>query len=574
MSADDEPREGDEAEAVADEMAESDDGATIDDTVDAGVDGEGADGTSLDADDEADVPAHADGLVGEAGSDEGEFGESDESDEGGSDEGDDAEGDDAEGEGDEGDEGDEGEGDESDDAGGDDDTSDAAESRRKRRAARAPRPPRQRPARARNGFFHRLYSFDANIDFKKGWKVAAVLSTLMVVISIGSLFVRELNLGIDFRGGIAWQFPGGDASTSQIRKAATDAGAKDPQVQRLGTSDFRVEVPPASSDAAKAAYEGKISTALAKASGQPLSVVEANLNEVGPTWGSDVSSKAIKALIFFLIAIFIYVWIRLEWKFAISAIAAVIHDVIVAVGVYSILRFEVTPATVIAFLTILGYSLYDTIVVYDKIRENQGRVTANGTMTYTDMCNLSANQTFMRSINTTLSAVIPVLSILIIGAWVMGAVTLEEFGLALLVGLISGAYSSIFIAAPMTAWIKEREPKYAEIRQRLSRLSDEERAEGLAAGSAARREAVVVGAGAGAGGARGEGRRAGGRVAAAGGASGSAPAGGSDGDLVGGAGADTRRRGAVPPRPSGTRSAGASITPRPRKHTPDRRKKK
>jgi preprotein translocase subunit SecF len=249
-----------------------------------------------------------------------------------------------------------------------------------------------------------------------------------------------------------------------------------------------------------------------------------------------------------LIAIFIYVWIRLEWKFALSAIVAVVHDIIVAVGVYSIFQFEVTPGTVIAFLTILGYSLYDTIVVYDKIRENASRVTSNGRMTYTDMCNLSVNQTFMRSINTTLSAVIPVLSILIIGAWGMGAVTLEEFGLALLVGLISGAYSSVFIAAPLTAWIKEREPKYTAIRERLSALSKVER-EQIAEPDPEREQPE------GADGAE--------RVGAA---VGVVPTGSS--------GAAGRRRGAVPPRPSSIQKPSGTITPRPRKQTADRRKKK
>jgi preprotein translocase subunit SecF len=137
------------------------------------------------------------------------------------------------------------------------------------------------------------------------------------------------------------------------------------------------------------------------------------------------------------------------------------------VGVYAIFKIEVTPATVVAFLTILGYSLYDTIVVYDKMRDNQSKVTPNGNYTYTDMVNLSLNQTIVRSLNTTISALLPVMSILVIGAWIMGAVTLEEFGLALLVGLFVGAYSSIFIAAPIVVALKEREPRNKAIRERL-----------------------------------------------------------------------------------------------------------
>lgn len=418
-------------------------------------------------------------------------------------------------------------------------------------------------------FLHRLYSFDANIDFKKGWRVAAVLSTIMVVVSLGFLVTRQLNLGIDFRGGIAWQFPANGASTSDIQDAVTSAGGKDPRVQKVGTNEFRVEIPPTPSGTTKAAYEGKISSSLASTTRQPVSVINQNLNEVGPTWGSDVSQKALKALVIFLVAIFVYVWIRLQWQFGVGAIVSVIHDVIVSVGVYSIFQFEVTPGTVIAFLTILGYSLYDTIVVYDKIRENERLVTPNGRITYTDMCNLSVNQTFMRSINTTLSAVLPVLSILVIGAWVLGAVTLEEFGLALLVGLLSGAYSSVFIAAPVTAWIREREPRYRAIHERLSRLSADERdtlpepavddVSAVAEEGSGDKVAVRSGG-------PGDGRDTGRRDRAGERADG--------GDT---AGSPSRRRGAVPPRPGsgdqGSRS-GAAITPRPRKQTAARRKKK
>lgn len=411
-------------------------------------------------------------------------------------------------------------------------------------------------------FLHRLYSFEANIDFRKGWRIAAVLSTIMVVVSLGFLFTKQLNLGIDFRGGIAWQFPANGASTSDVHDAVAAAGGKDPQIQKVGTNEFRVEVPPAPSGTTKSAYENKISNGLADTTKQPVSVINQNLNEVGPTWGSDVSKKALKALIIFLVAIFLYVWIRLQWQFGVGAIVSVIHDVIVSVGVYSIFQFEVTPGTVIAFLTILGYSLYDTIVVYDKIKENQALVTPNGRMTYTDMCNLSVNQTFMRSINTTLSAVLPVLSILVIGAWVLGAVTLEEFGLALLVGLLSGAYSSVFIAAPVTAWVREREPRYRAIHERLARLSAEEREELPEPvlddlpeeGEAEPGDRVAVRSGG-----PGDGR---GRPDPAGGDVPDAPA---------------RRRGAVPPRPGSTDQgsrSGAAITPRPRKQTAARRKKK
>ncbi|MBS1846994.1 MAG: protein translocase subunit SecF, partial [Actinobacteria bacterium] len=146
---------------------------------------------------------------------------------------------------------------------------------------------------------------------------------------------------------------------------------------------------------------------------------------------------------------------------------AVVHDVVLSVAVYAVFKFEVTPGTVVAFLTILGYSLYDTIVVYDKVKANEGHLTLQGDRTYTDMMNLSLNQTFMRSLNTTLSTILPVASILFIGAGVFGAVTLREFGLALFVGLIFGAYSSVFIASPIVAFLKEREPRNVQIRKNV-----------------------------------------------------------------------------------------------------------
>jgi preprotein translocase subunit SecF len=169
-----------------------------------------------------------------------------------------------------------------------------------------------------------------------------------------------------------------------------------------------------------------------------------------------------------LVAIFAFIWVRFsEWKMSVAALVALIHDILVTVGVYAVFGFPVTPATVIAFLTILGYSLYDTVVVFDKVDENTKGLAASGRLTYSDTVNLSMNQVLMRSVNTSLVAIMPVFSILIIGSQLLGATTLREFGLALFVGLLTGAYSSIFVASPMLAVLKEREPRYATIRQRI-----------------------------------------------------------------------------------------------------------
>jgi preprotein translocase subunit SecF len=186
---------------------------------------------------------------------------------------------------------------------------------------------------------------------------------------------------------------------------------------------------------------------------------EVNVNLVSSSWGSEITDKALRALVIFLALVAVFISIRFEWRMAIAAILAMLHDVIVSVGIYSIFQFLVTPPTVIAFLTILGYSLYDTIVVFDRIRENEARFLTQKPP-YEDVINVSMNQVLMRSIMTTFASVIPVLSMLVVGAWIMGQTTLEEFGLALLIGLITGAYSSLFIAAPLLGYLKKTDANW------------------------------------------------------------------------------------------------------------------
>jgi preprotein translocase subunit SecF len=213
----------------------------------------------------------------------------------------------------------------------------------------------------------------------------------------------------------------------------------------------------------------QITDALAKYAN--VTANDVSVSTVGPTWGSDVSRNAVKALIFFFILLAIYLSLRFEWKMAGAAIIAVIHDVIFTVGVYALFQWDVTPATVTAFLTILGFSLYDTVVVFDKVKENQATLTTVGRSTYSDMVNRSLNQVLMRSLSTSFVALLPVISLLLIGSVGLGATSLEEFALALLVGLFIGSYSSIFVAAPILAWWKEKEPQYRALRERHRRAA-------------------------------------------------------------------------------------------------------
>lgn len=320
----------------------------------------------------------------------------------------------------------------------------------------------------KHSIFYRLYHGETAFDFMGRKKTWFAVSGAVILIGLISLFTRGLNLGIDFKGGTAWDVTSKSLSVAKARDAVRPAGLATAKIQVFGQGDRRVVRIQHDLKCSEKSQEKKCSDVtdrLAKAA--KVTHNDVSLNTVGPSWGHDITRKAVRALIFFFLAIALYISVRFEWKMAVSAIVAVVHDIAVTVGIYSLSGFAVSPATVIAFLTILGYSLYDTIVVFDKVEENTRGLAASGRMTYGDTVNLSMNQVLMRSLNTSLVAIMPVLSVLIIGAYVLGATALEDFGLALTIGLLTGAYSSIFIASPLLAILKEREPRYASIRQRI-----------------------------------------------------------------------------------------------------------
>ena len=307
----------------------------------------------------------------------------------------------------------------------------------------------------------RLNRGETRIDFLKWWRRALVVSAVLVIVSIVSIATRGLNLGIDFKGGVSYEVSAPGVSVADARTALDAVGEGQAKIQIVGTDTLRVQGPESTPE-----HTAEVRRTLGSVAGTDASNV--SVSSVGASWGGDITRSAIRALIFFFIAILIYLSIRLEFRMAIAAIIAVFHDVLISVGVYSVFQFEVTPGTVIAFLTILGYSIYDTIVVDDKIKENERLVGLSGRMTYSQMTSLSMNQVLLRSINTTVVSLLPVISMLVVGAGIMGAVTLEEFAIALTVGLTVGAYSSIFVAAPVLVFLKERQSKYRTIRQRLA----------------------------------------------------------------------------------------------------------
>ncbi len=294
--------------------------------------------------------------------------------------------------------------------------------------------------------WRRLYSGDNDVDFLGARKVVAIVTAVATVIFGISLVTRGLDLGIEFEGGIVWEVPRGEGvDTGDIGDALLATGVDDPGVQTVSSISgdlFRV-----SGSTDDVALRDEVADALAEANGVDRDAV--SLEEVGPSWGEEITSSALNALLWFLGLIFVYVTVRFEWRMAVAALVAVFHDVFISVGLYSLIGFEVTPATVIAFLTILGYSLYDTIVVFDKVNDNVALMSARGDETYATVVNRSLNQVIMRSINTTLTSLLPVVSMLMVGALLLGATALSEFALALLIGMLSGAYSSIFVAAPV-----------------------------------------------------------------------------------------------------------------------------
>jgi len=315
----------------------------------------------------------------------------------------------------------------------------------------------------------RLYHGQTRFDFvrRRRWWFGA--SSLVIIAGLASLGVKGLNYSIEFVGGTSWQVQAPGVTVARAQAALTPLGFGGATITQLGSGSKQsldVEAKLAKNSAGVSTQEAtKVAGVLAALAHRPASAV--SVESVGPTWGGDITHKAVEALIVFLIVISAYISIFFEWKMALAAIVAVAHDILITVGIYSLASFLVTPDTVVAFLTVLGYSLYDTIVVFDRVRDNSRGLGATGKLSYTDVVNLSMNQTLARSINTSLVAILPILAVLVLGAEILGAVTLEYFGLALLIGLTSGAYSSIFIASPLLAVLKEHEERYRRIRERL-----------------------------------------------------------------------------------------------------------
>ncbi|MFF4862504.1 protein translocase subunit SecF [Streptomyces sp. NPDC001231] len=307
----------------------------------------------------------------------------------------------------------------------------------------------------------RLHHGEVGYDFIKNRKIWYGISILITITAILGLAVRGLNMGIEFQGGAVFTTPKHmSASVAQAEDFAHNASGQESIVQKLGDGSLRIQI---------AGIETGKSDQIKEDLAKDLKVNPEHINAdlVGPSWGEQIANKAWQGLAIFMILVVIYLAIAFEWRMALAALVALIHDLTITTGVYALVGFEVTPGTVIGLLTILGYSLYDTVVVFDSLKEQTKDITRQTRWTYSEIANRSINGTLIRSINTTVVALLPVAGLLFIGGGVLGAGMLNDISLSLFVGLAAGAYSSIFIATPLVADLKELEPQMKALKKRV-----------------------------------------------------------------------------------------------------------
>ena len=319
----------------------------------------------------------------------------------------------------------------------------------------------------KRSFTHALYTGEISYGFIQRRKVWYTITAVVIIISFIGLLVRGLNLGIEFKGGVQFRAPAHVATSTidDVRKSVLSSGTPDmdaTEVVSLGSDAVQVQTRALNNDETT-----KVQEAIAKATGTKMSSV--TYSKVGSQWGEQITGKAIKALVVFLVLVMLQIWAYFRhWKMSIAALVALLHDLIVTIGIYALVGFTVSPSTVIGVLTILGYSLYDTVVVFDKVRENVQDIDKRD-YTFAEGANRAVNQVLVRSINTTIVGVLPVAALLFAGAFVLGSGPLEDLGLALFVGMIVGAYSSIFIATPVFTQLREHEPAMKEHTARVLR---------------------------------------------------------------------------------------------------------
>jgi preprotein translocase subunit SecF len=346
----------------------------------------------------------------------------------------------------------------------------------------APTPPQKQVREAHQSIWARLYRGETDFDFvgtRRRWYLGSAVLILMCILAFA---VRGFNYSIEFEGGTQFQVEaqGTSLTTEQLFNALADSGHEPAEAaQEVGSGSTRLlivktgELTIAEQNTARDAVAANLGIGADKVS----------IDSVGSDWGEDVSRKAVVSLLVFLVAVFLYIWLRFTRNMAIAAIAALLHDLLITAGIYALIGFEVTPSTVVGLLTILGFSLYDTVVVFDKIAENTRNLTAGSRSTYSEAANLAVNQTLMRSVNTSIISLLPVGGLLFVGAMILGVGTIKDLALILFIGLTVGMYSSLFLATPILCDLTEREPQYQALTRRvLAKRSADAKSGKVAAG--------------------------------------------------------------------------------------------
>jgi preprotein translocase subunit SecF len=330
----------------------------------------------------------------------------------------------------------------------------------------APTPPDKPVQVAHQSIWAKLYRGETRFEFvgtRRRWYLASVV---LVVLCILSFAVRGFNFSIEFQGGTQFQVEaqGTSLTTAQLFDALKESGHQPAEAaQEVGSGSTRLLI--VKTGQLSIADQNTARTSLATNLG--VAADKISIDSVGSDWGADVSRKAAVSLVVFLIVVFLYIWVRFTKNMAISALGALLHDLVITAGVYALIGFEVTPSTVVGLLTILGFSLYDTVVVFDKISENTRNLTAGSRATYSEQANLAVNQTLMRSVNTSIISLLPVGGLLFVGALILGVGTIKDLALILFIGLSVGMYSSLFLATPILCDLTEREPEFKALTRRV-----------------------------------------------------------------------------------------------------------
>lgn len=318
----------------------------------------------------------------------------------------------------------------------------------------------------RVGGVRRFFEGETDIDFVGRSRLWLMVTVALLALCALALVVRGLNFGIDFTGGTSFIVEGGTQSftADDIRDELDGLGVDETTVQ-LTTDRRGALVSTTALDEVAGVQQNEVVGALTKVTGAERDQIE--VSAIGPRWGQQISSQAVRGLLVFLALVTAYIAFRFEWRMAVAALLTLLHDVAITVGIYALVGFQVTPASVIALLTILGYSLYDTVVVFDRVTEDTQRLGSSSSRTYSQVANASLNSVLVRSLSTSITSLLPVGTLLFVGARLLGATTLEDLALALFIGMAVGTYSSLVVATPMLCWLKEREPRWAELRHRL-----------------------------------------------------------------------------------------------------------